>query len=77
MTVELINEDTDGSMAEVLIIPVHMAKGLEFDAVLVYGTDQKNYQNADDKRLMYIACTRALHKLSLYYTGDISKFLLK
>ncbi|MDO9533903.1 MAG: AAA family ATPase [Bacillota bacterium] len=75
ITVELINEDTDGSMAEVLIIPVHMAKGLEFDAVLVYSTDEKNYMNADDKRLMYIACTRALHKLSLYYTGNISKFL--
>lgn len=76
VTVELINEDTSNAISGVLIIPVHMAKGLEFDAVLIYETDEKNYRDADDKRLMYIACTRALHKLSLYYTGDISRFLL-
>ncbi|MDS1028889.1 ATP-binding domain-containing protein [Bacillota bacterium LX-D] len=76
IAVELINEDTADTMAGVLIVPVYMAKGLEFDAVLVYDTDEKNYMNADDKKLLYIACTRALHKLSLYYTGNISKLLL-
>lgn len=76
VTVELIDEDTSNAISGVLIIPVHMAKGLEFDAVLIYETDEKNYRDADDKRLMYIACTRALHKLSLYYTGEISRFLL-
>lgn len=76
ITVELISEDTADTMTGVLIVPVYMSKGLEFDAVLVYGTDEKNYMTADDKKLLYIACTRALHKLSLFYKGNISKFLL-
>lgn len=59
----------------VLIIPVYMAKGLEFDATIVYGVDNRNYTNEFDRKLLYIACTRALHRLSLYYTGERSGFI--
>ena len=52
-----------------------MAKGLEFNAVIIYQTNQNNYNNNDDKKLLYIACTRALHKLSLFYTGEISQLI--
>lgn len=76
ITVDLINDDTAFTMVGVLILPIYMAKGLEFDSVLVYGTDEQNYMNEDDKKLLYIACTRAMHSLSLYYTGNISRFLL-
>lgn len=76
IAVDLINDDTAVTMAGVLILPIYMAKGLEFDSVLVYGTDDQNYRNGDDKQLLYIACTRAMHSLSLYYTGNISKFLI-
>ena len=65
------NDNIDGT----IIIPVYMAKGLEFDVVLVYGADNISYNTEYDKKLLYIACTRALHKLSLYYTGVISDFL--
>lgn len=50
-----------------LIIPSYMAKGLEFDAVIVFNASETNYNSAFDKRLLYIACTRALHRLKLYY----------
>lgn len=53
-----------------VVISTYMAKGLEFDAVLVYGTGKENYASGLDKRLLYIACTRALHRLVLYYTGE-------
>jgi DNA helicase-2/ATP-dependent DNA helicase PcrA len=59
----------------VLILPVYMAKGLEFDATIVYGVDKSNYSNEFDRKLLYIACTRALHRLSLYYTGERSCYL--
>ncbi len=65
------NENINGAV----IIPVYMAKGLEFDAVMVYGADDSKYNTEFDKKLLYIACTRALHRLSLYYTGEISRFL--
>ncbi|MGL4343754.1 MAG: 3'-5' exonuclease, partial [Cellulosilyticaceae bacterium] len=59
----------------VTIMPIYAAKGLEYDAVIVYGTDAKAYHNSFDQQLLYIACTRALHKLSLYYTGAVSPLL--
>ena len=57
------------------ILPVYAAKGLEYDAVLVYGVDDTNYCTELDRRLLYIACTRALHRLTLYYTWKKSRFL--
>ena len=56
-------------------MPIYMAKGLEYDAVIVYEVNEDNYYDKEDKQLLYIACTRALHRLSLCYTGKISKFL--
>ncbi|MEW6183297.1 MAG: UvrD-helicase domain-containing protein [Bacillota bacterium] len=67
------NEDEIGGGA--LVIPVYLAKGLEFDAVLVYGVSRDNYAGELDRRLLYVACTRALHRLTLYYTGEISPFI--
>lgn len=73
--IKLIDSSDNSTITGTTIIPVYMAKGLEFDAVMVYGTDKDNYKTEYDKKLLYIACTRALHKLSLYYTGKISNFL--
>ena len=58
-----------------LVMPVYLAKGLEFDVVLVYGANRDNYSSELDRRLLYIACTRALHRLALYYTGEKSPFI--
>ena len=59
----------------VLVLPSYLAKGLEFDAVLVWGADRENYSSDLDRRLLYIACSRALHRLSVYHTGEKSPFL--
>lgn len=58
-----------------VVIPSYAAKGLEFDVVISYGAGKDNYSSEFDKRLLYIACTRALHRLALYYTGERSPFL--
>lgn len=73
--VKLVDYLDEQSLTGVIIVPVYLAKGLEFDAVIVYGADNNNYKTDYDKKLLYIACTRALHRLSLYYTGKITKFL--
>lgn len=52
-----------------------MSKGLEFDAVLICDTDITNYNNEDDKKLLYIASTRALHRLNLFCNGEVSPLL--
>lgn len=73
--VDLVDYIGEQKITGTIIIPVYLAKGLEFDAVMIYGTDDKNYNTKYDKNLLYIASTRALHRLSYYYTGKISSFL--
>lgn len=75
INVKLVDYVGEQNLTGVIIVPVYLAKGLEFDAVMVYGVDNKAYYSIYDKKLLYIACTRALHRLSLYYTGKASKFL--
>lgn len=65
------NLNTEG----IFIIPITMSKGLEFDSVLIYGVDRSHYCSVDDKKLLYIACTRALHRLNLFYIGENSPFI--
>ncbi len=54
-----------------IVLPVFLAKGLEFDAVVV--TCLGSF--ADDKKLLYVACTRALHEL--YLLGEKAGDLLE
>lgn len=59
----------------VWVIPSYISKGLEFDVVLAYGVSKQNYNSEFDRKLLYIACTRALHRLRLYYVGERSPLL--
>lgn len=58
-----------------LVIPSYMAKGLEFDAVIVYEASADVYQREGDRKLLYTVGTRALHRLHIYYTGEPSPFV--
>lgn len=57
------------------VISAAMAKGLEFDAVVVWEAGEVNYSTELDRRLLYVACTRALHRLALFHTGEKSPFI--
>lgn len=56
------------------VVPVYLSKGLEFDAVLVADAGAEAYASLDAK-LLYVGCTRALHKLKLYYRGELTSLL--
>lgn len=59
-----------------VILPVHLAKGMEFEATLVVGVDESGYTATEyDGRLLYVAITRALHVLHLFWVGAIGKHL--
>ena len=58
-----------------MVVSAHMAKGLEFDQVVIPGVDSESYLKEIDKYMLYVACTRAMHKLTLLYQGKITKFL--
>ncbi len=54
----------------ITVCTAHMAKGLEFDQVVVPQVSDQNYHTTMDRNLLYVACTRALHKLTLTHTGN-------
>jgi DNA helicase-2/ATP-dependent DNA helicase PcrA len=63
------------SLEGTTVMPIYLAKGLEFDAVVVLSADRRTFHTPDDKRLLYIACTRALHHLTLLYTGEKAEWI--
>jgi DNA helicase-2/ATP-dependent DNA helicase PcrA len=58
-----------------LIIPAYLAKGVEFDAVLIYDASSRTYHRESERKLFYTACTRAMHRLLLYTTGEWTLFI--
>ncbi len=76
--IQLINKDDQKLTREVpVIIPSYLSKGLEFDGVLVYTDGENNYLQNEEINLLYTVCTRALHSLNLYYTDELSPFLVE
>lgn len=59
----------------VLVIPAYLAKGVEFDAVLIYDASSQVYHMESQRKLFYTACTRAMHRLVLYSAGEWTPFL--
>lgn len=59
----------------IVITTAHLAKGLEFDRVIVPHVTAKNYHTAPDRQMLYVACTRAMHQLHISFTGKKSPFL--
>lgn len=60
----------------IVVVPSYLSKGLEFDVVLISNASSVNYTTSDlDIKLLYVAMTRPLHKLCVYYIGDKSSLL--
>lgn len=73
--VKAIMKDDDEYISGTLIIPAYLAKGLEFDVALIYNAGETVYSCEEERLLLYTACTRALHVLGIYYSGEISPLL--
>lgn len=73
--VHLLTPESTRFSAGVSVASIRMAKGLEFDEVIVLDADSTRYGEGFDRHLLYIACTRAMHGLTLLHTGEASPFL--
>ncbi|MCL6588970.1 MAG: AAA family ATPase [Firmicutes bacterium] len=71
----LITRETETMPPGTVIIPVYLAKGLEFDAVIIPDAGAQNYSRDTDRKLLYIACTRALHRLALFSRDEVSPLI--
>ena len=66
--ISLLSNQSSAYVRGIIITSAHMAKGLEFDEVIIPQTDDKNYHSNIDKSMLYVAATRAMHKLTLTYS---------
>ncbi|MEX2673526.1 MAG: 3'-5' exonuclease [Phycisphaeraceae bacterium] len=73
--VRLLDADSTSFSDGVMIATAYLAKGLEFDEVIVPFCSEADYRNTMDRQMLYVACTRAMHKLSLTYTQAPSSLL--
>lgn len=57
----------------IMVLPVELTKGLEFDAVLILDPTPTDYPMDDGHaKLLYVAATRALHELCVLHTGELT-----
>ena len=75
LELHLLTKNTRNFVSGVVVIPAYLAKGLEFDGVIVYNAGSEIYQRESERKLLYTACTRAMHQLWLYYTGELTPLL--
>lgn len=73
--VRLITKSTPAFEKGTLVVPAYLAKGVEFDAVIIYNGSNEVYSKESERKLFYTACTRAMHELHIYYMGEKSRFL--
>ena len=59
---------------KIMIIPSYLSKGLEFDAVIVSNASAENYTE-NERNLLYVVLTRALHKLNVYHTNELTTLI--
>lgn len=74
-SLHLISTGTGTFEKGVVVIPSYLAKGVEFDAVLLYDVSRERYGHESERRLFYTACTRAMHELHLLYTGELTPLM--
>lgn len=71
----LLTADSTSFYEGVIITTAHLAKGLEFDEVIIPFASARNYHTAVDKSMLYIASTRAMHQLTITFAGEMTEFI--
>jgi len=69
-------KDADRTLPKgVLIIPIYLAKGLEFDSVIAWDISEKNYPNSNYTGTLYTIFTRAMHSLTMISVGKVTPII--
>ncbi|WP_026582350.1 RNA polymerase recycling motor HelD [Bacillus sp. J33] len=69
----LIEKGTVSYEGGIVVIPSYLAKGIEFDAVIIFNASE--YRKERERKLFYTACTRAMHSLRLLSLGEDCPFI--
>lgn len=72
----LIADHRSSYSGGVVLLPAYLAKGIEFDVVIVVDADAGTYSSTPlDTRLLYVGLTRAAHVLYVCCTGTLTPLL--
>ena len=73
---QLLSETDSEYRGGVMILPASMAKGMEFDCVGIGDASAENFPEDEFLcRVLYVMMTRPLHRLSVWYRGQLSPML--
>ncbi|MBC8014858.1 MAG: ATP-binding domain-containing protein, partial [Sporomusaceae bacterium] len=76
--INLITSETLTYQGGISILPVTLAKGLEFDGVIIWNASSINFRdNSLDHKLLYVALSRALYYLHILYRNNLTPLLKK
>jgi DNA helicase-2/ATP-dependent DNA helicase PcrA len=75
LTLKKVTKTTPSYVKGTLVIPSYLAKGVEFDAVIIYNASNEVYARESERKLFYTVCTRAMHLLHIFSFGEPSRFI--
>lgn len=58
-----------------IVVPAYLAKGLEFDSVIIWDASNSIYNREEERKLFYTACTRAMNRLLICYSSSPTRFM--
>lgn len=71
----LIRTENQRLVPGTLIIPAYLAKGLEFDAIIVWDASKAVYHDESERQLLYTICSRAMHQLTILANGELTPLM--
>ncbi|WP_125703793.1 RNA polymerase recycling motor HelD [Lacticaseibacillus daqingensis] len=75
IAVTLIKSENQRLAAGVIVVPSYLAKGLEFDAVMLWQANAAHFHAEDERELLYTIASRAMHRLVLFASPELSPLL--
>ena len=76
LDVKLIKGKDSEYNSGISVVPSYLAKGLEFDCVIISNANSVKYTNNSlDIKLLYVTITRAMSKLDIFYEDEITSLI--
>jgi DNA helicase-2/ATP-dependent DNA helicase PcrA len=76
--VHLVSSQTGSYQGGISVLPISLAKGLEFDGVIIWNASAQEFTTSSfDARLLYVALSRAMHSLHIMYQDKLTPLLRK
>lgn len=73
--VELLEDSSESLGSRFVVTTIEVAKGLEFDQVIIWQATKDRYATIKEKMMFYTICTRAKHGLKVITTPDVTDFI--